>query len=260
MGDEEDVNLNVRGVFLHILGDMFGSLAVMLSALIIKYTEKGWWTIHIDPMCTLFICLLISRSALPLVRRAGNLLLDKSPFDVKIFAQMERELQGIKGVLNVHELHCWEVKTGYFMATCHLIIDPLYSDVDHTDKYCEDKCDLSHDKMTIIDQSKAILHKYGVHSSIVQSEYPKKGDVAWKDAHDPCLDLYCDTNDCIKKSKALSNSMASCSQCDIKKVDDSKTDLLDKIEENQEVYQEEVSLTLEEMDDVKENNDSANTH
>ena len=191
------------------------------------------------------------------MRRSANILLDKSPFDVKIFAQMERELKGISGVLNVHELHCWEVKTGYFMATCHLIIDPLYSDIDHTDKYCADKCDLSHDKMTIIDQSKAILHKYGVHSSIVQPEYPKKGDVSWRDAHDPCFDLYCDTTDCITKSKALSNSMASCNQCDIQKINDANADTLKIIPEKQEEdEEEEIELQLDE----KKGNDTSNKH
>ena len=55
---EEDINLNVHGVFLHILGDLLGSVAVMLSALIIKYTD-GWWTVYIDPICTLVIVSII---------------------------------------------------------------------------------------------------------------------------------------------------------------------------------------------------------
>eukprot|EP01083_Nonionella_stella_P032616 89279_1 len=164
----EDENLNIRGVFLHILGDLLGSVAVIVSSLVIKFSD-GWWTIYVDPACTLFIVLLISRTAWPLVRQSANILLDKSPFDPNVIAQIEKELRHISGVLNVHELRCWEVKTGYYMATVHLIIDPELMDDDHTDKYCAAQCDIMHDKMTIIDQSKAILHKYGIHSSIVQS-------------------------------------------------------------------------------------------
>eukprot|EP00484_Ammonia_sp_Unknown_P001210 CAMPEP_0197023142 /NCGR_PEP_ID=MMETSP1384-20130603/3929_1 /TAXON_ID=29189 /ORGANISM="Ammonia sp." /LENGTH=516 /DNA_ID=CAMNT_0042451327 /DNA_START=60 /DNA_END=1610 /DNA_ORIENTATION=+ len=204
-GHEE--NLNVHGVFLHILGDLLGSVAVMISAVIIKFTD-GWWTLYIDPVCTLLIVSLISRSAWPLVKRSANILLDKSPFTADIIHAIERELTDIPGVLNMHELHCWQVKTGYFMATVHLIIDPNWKDNDHTDEYCQNECDLLHDKMTIIDRAKAILHRYGIHSSIVQSEFPKIGDQEWQKANDPCFDFVCDTSDCIKKSVALSNSMA----------------------------------------------------
>ncbi len=179
----------------------------MVSALVIKFTE-GWWTKYVDPVCTLLIVMLISKTAWPLVKQSANILLDKSPFNSSIISEMETALCAISGVLNVHELHCWEVKTGYYMATVHLIIDPHWNDTSHTDKYCPDECDVLHDKMTIIDQSKQILHTYGIHSSIVQSEFPHADDKEWKNANDPSFDYVCNTYDCIKKSRALSNSMA----------------------------------------------------
>lgn len=204
--EQEVKNLNMHGVFLHILGDLLGSVAVMIAACVIKFTD-GWWVLYIDPLCTLLIVMLISKTAFPLVKQSAHILLNKSPFEARIINEMEEELRNIAGVLNVHELHCWEVKTGYYMATVHLIIDPNYKDDDHTDNYCKKKCHMTHDKMTIIDQCKAILHKYGIHSSIVQSEYPRPGNDEWKGAIDPCFDYVCDTKDCITKSMKMSNSV-----------------------------------------------------
>eukprot|EP00483_Globobulimina_turgida_P008817 UN08835 len=157
---------------------------------------------------------------------------------------MEKELCAISGVLNVHELHCWEVKTGYYMATVHLIIDPHWVDDDHTDKYCKDECDILHDKMTIIDQSKTILHKYGVHSSIVQSEFPTLGDKTWQNAYDPCFDYVCNTSDCIKKSRALSNSMANLKKTLNKKSgDDTAVEIENENNDDNKLVETEVELT-----------------
>lgn len=93
---EEERNLNIHGVFLHILGDLLGSVAVMVSALVIKLTE-GWWTIYIDPVCTLFIVMLISKTAWPLVKQSANMLLGKSPLDPSILDELNQELQAIPG-------------------------------------------------------------------------------------------------------------------------------------------------------------------
>ena len=199
-------NLNIRGVFLHILGDLLGSVAVMNSALIIKYTD-GWWTTYIDPTCTLLIVLIISFSAWPLVQQSANMLLGKSPFIPSILSEMEEALRSIPGVLNVHELYCWEVKTGYVMATVHFIVDPNWEDDGHSAEYCRDECDVLHDKMTIMDRGKQILHRFGIHSSIVQTEYPGNGDLDWKQGDVSCFDYVCEQTECIEKGKTLSNEV-----------------------------------------------------
>ena len=93
------------------------------------------------------------------------------------------------------------------MATLHFVVDPMWEDQAHSDKYCRDECDILHDKMTIIDRSKQILHRYGIHSSIVQTEFPAKGDLDWKKGDVPCFDYVCEQKECIKKGKALSNEV-----------------------------------------------------
>jgi len=205
--DDHHTNLNVHGVFLHILGDLLGSVAVMISALIIKYTN-GWWTLYVDPVCTLCIASLICRSAWPLLKQSADILLDKAPFNPDVVDEIKQQLSNISGVLNVHELHCWQIKPLYYMATVHLIVDPRWNDHDHTDAYCANQCDLTHDKMTIMDHAKLILHKFGIHSSNVQLEFPNvHKDEQWNKANPwPCFDVVCDATDCIPKSLSLANA------------------------------------------------------
>lgn len=198
----DEKNLNVHGVFLHLLSDFLGSIVVIISSLIIKFTDGNFF---VDPICTLFILTIIAFTAYPLVKQSINILLDKSPFNQEIIVSINDKLHNIDGVLSIHELHCWQVKPGYNMAIVHLVIDPDYNEDGHTDKYCDNECNIIHDKMTIIDKAKRILHKYCIHSSNIQCEYPQKQDKTWLNLNKPCFDYVCDENHCIAKSQALSN-------------------------------------------------------
>ena len=115
-------NMNIRALFLHVLADALGNVAVIASALMIKYTNF-WLTTYIDPITTIIIIILIARVSWPLVRSTMNILLDKSPSNINIDLIYEK-LNQLTGVLNVHELHVWEVTPGNLMATVHLIINP----------------------------------------------------------------------------------------------------------------------------------------
>ena len=72
-GDRE--NLNIRGAALHVLGDLLGSVAAIVAALVIFWT--GW--MPIDPLLSLLVALLILRSAWLLVRKSGHILLEGTP-------------------------------------------------------------------------------------------------------------------------------------------------------------------------------------
>ena len=72
-GGEE--NLNVRGALVHVLGDLFGSVAAIAAALVIQFT--GWTPI--DPLLAALVALLILRSAWDVVRRSGHILLEGAP-------------------------------------------------------------------------------------------------------------------------------------------------------------------------------------
>ncbi|HET6467690.1 MAG TPA: cation diffusion facilitator family transporter [Geminicoccaceae bacterium] len=112
-GDRE--NLNVRGAALHVLGDLLGSLAAIVAAGVILRT--GWTPI--DPLLSVFVALLILRSAVMLVRRAGHILLEGTPEWLDV-ARLRVELrEAVPAVEDVHHVHVWSLTSGKPVLTLH---------------------------------------------------------------------------------------------------------------------------------------------
>jgi cobalt-zinc-cadmium efflux system protein len=112
-GDRE--NLNIQGAALHVLGDLLGSIAAIVAALVIFWT--GWTPI--DPLLSLLVALLILRSAWLLVRKSGHILLEGTPdwLDVE---QLSAELAAaIPEVENIHHVHCWMLTQERPLLTMH---------------------------------------------------------------------------------------------------------------------------------------------
>ena len=100
--------LNMRGVYLHVLGDALGSVIVIISALIIKYAE-GEWTIYVDPVMSILMVCLILKTSVPLLSESSLILLQTVPTHIKIKEVQDRLLDTIDGVLSVHEFHVWQL-------------------------------------------------------------------------------------------------------------------------------------------------------
>src|SRR5436853_7943405 len=111
-------SLNVRGAFLHALGDTLSSLAVIISSLIIIITGYN----GIDPLVAALIGVLIIRSAYGLVRDSTNILLEATPkqFELGKIAQTIRSVYGVKGV---HDLHVWTITSGLYALSGHVTLD-----------------------------------------------------------------------------------------------------------------------------------------
>jgi cobalt-zinc-cadmium efflux system protein len=110
-------NLNVRGAYLHILGDLLASVGTIVAALIIRYT--GW--LHADPIASLLTTALIVRGAWTLVREAVDVLLESTPSHIAL-GDVRAALQGIPGVESVHDLHVWTVTSGVVAMSAHAIV------------------------------------------------------------------------------------------------------------------------------------------
>ena len=83
--------MNIRGMFLHMIGDALGSIGVLISAIIIKW-GKFSWRFYFDPICSLIVCFLILRGAIPLFIESGKILLLGCPSSVdpkKIIKEIE---------------------------------------------------------------------------------------------------------------------------------------------------------------------------
>jgi cobalt-zinc-cadmium efflux system protein len=111
-------NLNVRGAYLHVLGDLLGSVGTIVAGLLVLTLG---WTLA-DPVISVAIALLILYSAWNLVREATDVLLESAPAHVDMSSLLE-DLGAIGGLYDVHDVHVWTLTSGYVALSGHGLID-----------------------------------------------------------------------------------------------------------------------------------------
>jgi cobalt-zinc-cadmium efflux system protein len=116
-GDKE--NLNIRGAALHVAGDLLGSVAAIVAAIIIIYT--GW--MQIDPILSIAVAILILKSAWVLVKRSAHVLLEGAPEWLDIESMQQHLVEGIPEVVGIHHVHVWGMTPQDLMLTMHVQID-----------------------------------------------------------------------------------------------------------------------------------------
>jgi cobalt-zinc-cadmium efflux system protein len=116
-GDKE--NLNIRGAALHVAGDLLGSVAAIVAAIIIIYT--GW--MQIDPILSIAVAILILKSAWVLVKRSAHVLLEGAPEWLDIEAMQEYLVERVPEVVSIHHVHVWGMTPQDLMLTMHVCID-----------------------------------------------------------------------------------------------------------------------------------------
>jgi cobalt-zinc-cadmium efflux system protein len=112
-------SLNTRGAYLHVLGDLLGSIGTVAAALLIRWT--GWNAA--DPLASLFVTVLVVRSGWRLVRESVDVLLEATPAHISL-GTVRRELESIGGVESVHDLHVWSVTSGVVAMSAHAVVTP----------------------------------------------------------------------------------------------------------------------------------------
>lgn len=104
MGADRD-NLNIRGAMLHVLGDLLGSAAAILAALIILAT--GW--VAADPILSVLVALLILKSAWGLVKDSAHILLEGTPTGIDTQAIMQDLVATIDGLDAIENIRAWSI-------------------------------------------------------------------------------------------------------------------------------------------------------
>ena len=115
-----DHNLNTRGAYLHIMGDLLGSVAAIAAGGIIWLT--GWTPA--DPLLSIGVALLILIGGWRLVRESTDILLEAVPAGVSM-ADVERRMLEVPGVEAVHDLHVWTVTSGMVAMSGHAVVPEL---------------------------------------------------------------------------------------------------------------------------------------
>jgi len=112
-------NINVRGALLHVLGDILGSLAAIVAAMIILAT--GW--MRVDPLLSILVAMLILRSAWGLVQQSIHILLEGTPEHIEVAALREALKERVPSVQDVHHVHAWSLTPERPLLTLHVQVD-----------------------------------------------------------------------------------------------------------------------------------------
>ncbi|KAK9460357.1 cation efflux protein [Lipomyces oligophaga] len=146
-------SLNMRGVFLHVMGDALGNVGVIATAIFIWKTDYTW-RFYFDPVVSLVITCIIFASALPLVKSASKILLQAAPTNIDT-DHVRDEILHIEGIKSVHDFHVWCLRENLFIASLHVaLVSGSVSDFNVVAKRVR-KC----------------LHAYGIHSATIQPEF-----------------------------------------------------------------------------------------
>jgi cobalt-zinc-cadmium efflux system protein len=120
LGAARHHDVNIRGAFVHMLGDALGSIAIIAGAIAIRYT--GWQ--QLDPLLSIAIALLIVWTALDIIRETLNILLEGLPRGIRL-AEVADAACSIEGVLSVHDLHIWSLGSSTHALSCHVLIEDV---------------------------------------------------------------------------------------------------------------------------------------
>jgi cobalt-zinc-cadmium efflux system protein len=120
-----EVDLNMRGVWMHVMGDALGSVAAILAGLCMAIF--GWYAA--DAIFSVVISLLIIWGSVRLIRESTNVLLEGTPAHINL-AAVENAILDTTGVSNVHDLHVWTITSGREALSAHVIHAPSISQPD----------------------------------------------------------------------------------------------------------------------------------
>ena len=110
-------SLNLRGAFLHVVGDALGSAGALGAGVVMVF----WHWYLADPIASVLVSVLVLVSAWQLVRESADVLLEAAPSHISI-PSILADLGSVSGVLSVHELHVWSITSGMPAMSCHVVL------------------------------------------------------------------------------------------------------------------------------------------
>ena len=113
-------NINVEGAYLEVLKDMYGSCAVIATALILIFTKFY----IIDPIISIGLSLFILPRTWSLMKRVVNILMEGVPSNIS-YEEVKKSILEVKGVTGVFDLHLWTITSGFDAMTAHVVISDI---------------------------------------------------------------------------------------------------------------------------------------
>jgi cobalt-zinc-cadmium efflux system protein len=156
-------NLNIRAAILHVVGDLLGSIAAVIAAIVIYL----WGWMPIDPLLSMVVALIILRSAWRIVADSGHILLEGSPpgFDAR---ELTDDLRAaLPYVIDVHHVHAWSISQERPMVTLHANVSAD-----------------TNSSLAVREIKKMLAQHFRITHATVEIEYGNCGDQPG--AHEPC--------------------------------------------------------------------------
>jgi cobalt-zinc-cadmium efflux system protein len=145
-------DLNIRAAFIHFLGDALSSVAIIVGAVIIRFSGFQ----QTDPILSLLIGVMIIWTAWDIIKETLNVLLEGLPSGLKL-SSVTGAMRQVDGVLDVHDLHIWSLSGSAHALACHVLIEdvpPSASD-------------------SILQKINAVLCRFHIHHTTIQFEHAK---------------------------------------------------------------------------------------
>lgn len=114
----QKTSINVRGAYLEVMGDLLGSVAVIVAAIVILVT--GW--MPADAIASLLIAAMIIPRAVGLLREVVSVLGESAPKGMQV-AEIREHILGTPGVVAVHDVHVWQLTRGAPVFSAHVVVD-----------------------------------------------------------------------------------------------------------------------------------------
>lgn len=117
-GADTKENLNLRAAFLHVIGDMLGSVGAVLAALVIMFYGWGW----ADPVASIIVAIIILITGLGVTKDSIHVLMEGAPPNVNL-DEVINMFKSTPGILGIHDLHVWSITSGQNALSCHVVVD-----------------------------------------------------------------------------------------------------------------------------------------
>ncbi len=149
-------SLNVRGAFLHMLGDLFTSVVVLLNGLILLFKPWYW----LDPFLSGIIVVFIMKNCWTILKESGGILMNATPGGIEL-QKIKSCVEQLPEVCGIHYMHVWNASTSSICFSCHVKVadQPL----SHTEPLAEK---IRHE----------LLHRFGIDHPVLQFESGECGD------------------------------------------------------------------------------------
>jgi cobalt-zinc-cadmium efflux system protein len=113
-------NINIKSSYLHLISDTLSSAAVIISGVIIRFTDAVW----VDPVFSIIINLVILRSAYHVLKESVGILMQSAPMTVDIDG-IVKKLKAIDGIIDAHHIHVWRLDEKNVILEAHVIVPDM---------------------------------------------------------------------------------------------------------------------------------------